>query len=233
MQEKKQTFLDHLEELRYRILMCLAIALFASIGFYFLVPSFLPRFTNPVGKLVFLSPAEAFTSRLLLAFYGGIFLSSPFILFQLWRFLSEGLYQGEKKSFLFFLISSTILFFSGSFIGYFIVLPIGLRFLMAFGSESLVPMISISRYISFTAAFVLVFGAIFQLPLVILFLTRIGIVTPDYLSAKRREAVLGIFIFAALFTPPDVMTQVLLALPMWLLYEISIIFSRMAFKEKK
>jgi len=232
MQKDTQTFIGHLEELRQRIIMCLIILSIGFIGFYFLVPFFLPYFIKPVGRLVFLSPAEAFVSRLMLALYGGIFLSAPFIIFQFWRFVSSGLYPGERNVFVFFLLSSTLLFFTGVFIGFFIVLPVGIKFLMSFGNESVVPMISVRKYISFAGGIVIVFGVVFQMPLIMLFLTRIGLVTPQYLSAKRKEAILGIFILAAFITPPDISTQLLLALPMWGIYEVSIVFSSIASRRR-
>jgi sec-independent protein translocase protein TatC len=232
MDPGKLTFLDHLEELRRRIILSLVSVALCSVLFYFLEPLVLPHLMKPIGRAVFLSPAEAFTARLTLAFFGGVFTASPFVLLQGWLFLSSGLREKERKPLIYCVSASFLLFVAGSALGYFVFLPFAVRFLIGFGSDVLVPMISIGRYVSFAGTMVLVFGAVFQMPLVIFFLTRVGILTPAYLAARRREAIVSIFVFAAIFTPPDVMSQVLLALPMVGLYELSILFSKMNFRKR-
>jgi len=233
MNEKKLTFLDHLEDLRGRIIKSLIMVLIGMIFSFFFIPFLLPNIIKPVGKLVFISPTEAFTTRIMLAFYGGVFLSSPFLLLQMWIFILSGLRESEKKLLVVFVLISFFLFLFGCSFAYFVILPVGLKFLIGFGTELIVPMITVSRYVSFAGTIVLVFGVIFQMPLIILFLTKIGLVTPYYLSAKRREAILIVFIMAALLTPPDVITQVLMAIPMIFLYETSIIFSKIAQNKRK
>jgi len=233
MNEKKLTFLDHLEDLRGRIIKSLIMVLIGMIFSFFFIPVLLPHIIKPVGKLVFISPTEAFTTRIMLAFYGGVFLSSPFLLLQMWIFILSGLRESEKKLLVVFVLISFFLFLFGCSFAYFVILPVGLKFLIGFGTELIVPMITVSRYVSFAGTIVLVFGVIFQMPLIILFLTKIGLVTPYYLSAKRREAILIVFIMAALLTPPDVITQVLMAIPMIFLYETSIIFSKIAQNKRK
>ena len=128
---------------------------------------------------------------------------------------------------------SCLLFGAGAGFGYIVVLPLGLRFLLGFGSPAIEPMLSISKYISFVGMLTIAFGIIFQLPLAMVFMTRIGIVTPQTFTAKRKVVIVLIFIVAAILTPPDVITQILMAIPLMALYEVGIIFSRMIYRKKQ
>jgi sec-independent protein translocase protein TatC len=227
MRDEKLSLVDHLEELRKRLIICL-LALLATSGFsYFYAERILSLIAKPVDKLVFLAPTEAFLAYLKIAFFSGIFLASPLILQQIWSFVSVGLKEEERRPLLFYGPLSFFLFAGGGAFAYFLVLPLGIRFLLKFSSENLQPMLSVSRYTSFAGFLLLGFGISFEFPLVILFLSRLGLVTSQFLRRKRKYAVLLIFIFSAIITPPDVFTQVLMALPLLLLYEISIWFSKL------
>jgi sec-independent protein translocase protein TatC len=185
-----------------------------------------------VGKLVFISPVEAFWSRVKLTFFLGIFISLPFVLYQIWTFIQKGLLARERR-FVFPLTCISFLLFSvGGGFGYFVIIPIGIRFLLAYGTETLVPMLCISRYLSFLFCVVFCFGLIFELPLIIGFLTKIGVLQSQTLRAKRRFAILGIFMVAAILTPPDVFTQLLMAGPLLVLYEIGIYVARLIERRK-
>jgi len=230
MSEAKFTFIEHLEELRQRIIRSIIFVLMASALTYVFRDKILIFLSRPAGRLVFIAPAEAFITSIKIAIFGGFYISSPFILYQAWRFVSTGLEGGEGRYVLSFGIFSFMLFVLGSLLGYFIIVPVGLKFLMAFGTEYLTPMISVGKYVSFVISLSFAFGLVFQLPLVILFLARMGIVTPRFLSEKRKYAIVIIFIAAAILTPPDVITQCLMAIPLLVLYEIGILLSRIARK---
>ncbi|MEW6095570.1 MAG: twin-arginine translocase subunit TatC [bacterium] len=216
------SFIEHLEELRSRIIKCVITVFVFSCISYLFVKQILAYAVKPVGKFVFLSPQEAFFSYLILTLFMGLFLSSPIIIFQIWRFVCAGLLRHERKYLLIYGPISFILFVGGMTFAFFLILPIGVRFLLSFGTDFLQPMISISRYISFAGMLLLGFGIVFQLPLAILFLTQVGLVSTLALRRNRKYAILLTFIISAILTPPDVLSQILMALPILLLLEISI-----------
>jgi len=178
---------------------------------------------------VFIAPTEAFIVNIKIALLGGVFLSSPFVLYQIWQFVSAGLNKNEKKYILICGPLSFILFILGALFAYLIIIPIGLNFLLGFSTESITPMITISKYLSFLGTLTFAFSLIFQLPLISLFLTKIKVVTPMFLSSKRKHAIVLMFILAAILTPPDVITQCLMAGPLLVLYEVGIILSKFAY----
>jgi len=231
--ESKLSLVEHLEELRTRIIKSLIFIVIATCFAYSFVNVILLSLVKPIGKLVFIAPHEAFITRIKISFFVGLFLSSPFVLFEIWKFISLALKPNEKKYILIFGPLSLIIFFIGASFGYFIVVPIGIKFLLSFATDVLSPMITISKYVTFVGTLVLGFGVIFELPLAVFFLTEIGLIAPKFLSSKRRHAVVLIFIVAAILTPPDVITQLLMALPLLVLYEISILFSKFAYQRRK
>jgi sec-independent protein translocase protein TatC len=147
-------------------------------------------------------------------------------MFEFWMFIAPGLYKNERKIMIPIVIISSFFFIGGALFGYFIVFPFGFQFFLGFATETLRPMPSMKEYLSFSAKMLLAFGFVFELPIVITFLARIGLVTVDFLKKNRKYAVLIIFIVAAIITPPDAITQVMLAVPLMILYEISIIGAR-------
>lgn len=227
MEDKKLTVVEHLEELRSRIIRSIIFIIIASIFSYAFTDSILRFMVKPVGKVVFISPAEVFITNIKIALLGGAYLSSPFVLYEAWQFISTGLGERGRRYVLVFAFSSFILFILGSFFGYFIMAPIGMKFLLSFSTDFVSPMISVDRYVSFIVGFTLIFGLIFQLPVVILFLTKIGLLTPQFLSKNRKYAIVIIFIVAAILTPPDVISQCLMAIPLLILYEVSILLSKL------
>lgn len=231
MEDKRATIVEHLNELRNHIGKSLIFLLVCSVIIYSSIDKILFFLSKPVGKLVFIAPQEAFTTNIKIAFFVGLLFSSPFILYQIWKFVSLGLLPKERKYIRIFGPLSFLLFVIGFTFGYLIIVPIGMKFLLGFASEILAPMITISKYISFVFNLSFAFSLVFQLPIVILFLTKIGIVTPAVLKKRRKEAIVLVFIAAAIMTPPDVVTQVLMAVPLILLYELGILFSRLAYKK--
>ena len=236
---EKQPFLIHLEELRKRLIAC-AIA----VGFGFVIAyTFSERLFQvlilplkavlPEGdRLIFTNLPEMFFIYLKTGFIAGILLVSPFIFYQLWLFIAPGLYQQEKKYLVPFVIFSTILFLGGAFFGYFIVFPFGFKFFIGFANENIQALPSVKQYFSFSTKLLFAFGIVFELPVVIFFLAKMGLVTPDFLRQKRKYAILLAFVVGAILTPPDIITQLMMAGPLIILFEIGIIIAGIATKKK-
>jgi sec-independent protein translocase protein TatC len=180
----------------------------------------------PDSMLIFTALPEAFFVYLKLSLFGGILLASPVILWEIWCFVAPGLYDQEKKYVYPFVIFSTVFFAAGVSFGYFVVFPIAFKFFMGYTSELIKPLPSIKEYLNFSCKLLFAFGVVFELPLFVLFLAKIGLVNEDMLRSKRKFAILGIFAVAAILTPPDVVSQILMALPLLLLYEISILVAK-------
>ncbi|NUO80631.1 twin-arginine translocase subunit TatC [candidate division KSB1 bacterium] len=250
--EKEMPFLDHLEELRARIFKSLlAICLFALVSLVYIDKIFeitvapyneavrvaledKPELSaQSAPRLVFMSPTGGFMINLKLAATVGLLFSLPVIFFQIWKFISPGLLASERRAAPLIVFFTTLCFVCGGAFCYFVVLKYGLGFLLSFQSATLVPMISIDEYFGFVTTLILVFGLVFEMPVIAYFLTRIGILTPEFLRQKRRYGIVAIFVIAAVVTPSvDAFTQILLAVPLLFLYEISIWVSRLALPEK-
>jgi len=186
-------------------------------------------------KLVFLAPAEAFWMNIKISIVAGLILALPVIFYQFWKFISPGLLPKEKKYVLPFVLSATGLFLFGAAFCLFIVLPFAMDFLLTYKvGDFLMPMLSVGQYVDFCLKFILAFGIVFELPIVIVFLTKMGIVNPRTLAKNRKYSVLIAFVLAAFLTPtPDVFNQTLMAVPMILLYEVGIWFSIFLDRKKK
>lgn len=226
------TLLEHLEELRRRLIICAISLLLAGIVAYNFVDKILAYITKPVGQLVFIQLVEPFVVRLKIAVICGTIISLPVIIYQIWAFISAGLKEDEKRHVFFYGTISLIFFVLGSAFALFFMLPYGIKFLLAFGTDNIRPMISINSYVSFVGMVILAFGIAFEMPVVIMFLTKLGLVTPRLLRNKRKFAIVIIFIVAAILTPPDVFSQIMLALPLLALYELSIWLSYLAVPKK-
>jgi len=240
MAEEKLSFISHLEELRKRLIVCIAaIAVGFGICCFFdqklidILAQPLKDVLPPGTHLIFTGVSEAFFAALKVSFFAGIIFASPVILYEIWCFIAPGLYDKEKKYLLPFVFFSTILFVSGVTFCYYIVLPIAYKFFMSYTTDSIKPLPSLREYLSFSSKMLLAFGIIFELPIFILFLSKIGFVSLRTLTVYRKYAILFIFIIAAIVTPStDVVSQALTALPLWILYEISIVLVRV-FNRKK
>ena len=238
-EDAKMPFLGHLEELRKRLIACAIAAgagfvisyIFADRLFQLLI---LPlKAQLPEGdKLIYTNLPEMFLTYLKSALVAGILISSPYIFYQLWMFIAPGLYHKERKYVLPFVVFSTILFVGGALFGYFVVFPFGFKFFLSFSNDSIQALPSVKQYFSFSIKLLFAFGVVFELPVIVFFLTKIGVVTPKLMRRKRKYAVLLTFMLAAILTPPDVFTQLMMAAPLLLLYEISIIVSKMAERKK-
>jgi sec-independent protein translocase protein TatC len=224
------SFLEHLEELRQRLLKSV-IALAAGFAvcwgyheqiFHFMVQPL--RTAYPGIKLVATSPTEALMLFMKMSFFAGIFLAAPFVLYQIWAFVAPGLYAHEKRYVVPFIVFGTLFFAAGAAFGHYWLFPLTFRFLGEFGGADVEYLPKISEYYTFYSWFLLGLGIVFQLPVVIFVLARIGLVTPGFLLRHFRWAVLAAFVLAAIITPtPDVVTQSLLALPMLGLYLLGVV----------
>jgi sec-independent protein translocase protein TatC len=185
-------------------------------------------------KLVFLSPAEGFWMNMKIALVAAFILSLPVIFQQLWSFISPGLHGKEKKYVIPFVLIATVLFLTGAAFCFYLVLPFALDFLLTYKTgDFMMPLLSVGMYVDFCLKFVLAFGAVFELPVLIVFFTRLGFVTPKTLAKHRKYAIVVAFIIAAILTPtPDAFNQTLMALPMIVLYEVGILASRIFVKPK-
>ncbi len=217
---EKVPFTTHLEELRFRLLFFLKVfALLFVVAYGFAEP--LSRFFRmPIEvPLVFIAPAEAFMVDLKVAFWSAMFLGFPVLLYQLWQFISPGLLLKERKYAYSFLLCGSVLFYGGICFCFFVLLPFAIEFLLGFSGDGVSPMISIGSYLSFSLTLMFVFGIVFQLPLAVVLVVLSGMIELKTLKQGRGVAIILFFVFAAILTPPDVITQTMLALPMILLYE--------------
>jgi len=238
--DEKQPFLSHLEELRKRLVVC---ALGVGVGFgiaYIFSERLFQLLVAPLkavlpegDQLIFTNLPEMFFAYLKVAFIAGILAAAPLIFYELWMFIAPGLYQKEKKMVIPFVVSSTILFVGGALFGYFVVFPFGFKFFIGFSNETVKALPSVKQYFSFSIKLLFAFGAVFELPVIIFFLSKMGIVTPQFLRQKRKYAILMTFALGAILTPPDVITQCMMAGPLIVLYEIGILVSKVAYKKKE
>jgi sec-independent protein translocase protein TatC len=233
MDEKKLPLTAHLRELRKRLILSfIAIGVGFALCYTFADSIFnilaapLMKVMPKGGSLIFISVAEAFFTYMKVAFIAGLILTSPFILYQIWAFVAPGLYQKEKKYVVPFVLGGSFFFAMGVLFGYFVAIPIGFKFLLGYATDFIKPMPSMKEYLSFSIKFLLAFGLVFEFPVVLVLLAKIGVVDAKKLARQRKYAILLIFIFAAVMTPPDLISQVLMALPLMGLYELSIILSK-------
>jgi len=195
---------------------------------------FIPQDKLHDTKLVFLAPAEGFWMNMKIAMVAALILALPVIFQQLWSFISPGLHSKEKKYVVPFVLTATGLFLVGGAFCFFIVLPFAMGFLLTYKvGNFMMPLLSVAQYVDFCIKFILAFGVVFELPIIILFATRMGLITTQALAKNRRYAVLIAFIVAAILTPtPDVFNQTLMAVPMIILYEVGILASRIFVRRK-
>lgn len=233
-EDEKIPFTGHLEELRERLIKCfiaVGIGFVVSYGFKEKLFQILMHPLVSVMKtgetLIFTGLPEAFFTYLKVAFLAGIILASPVIIYQFWMFVAPGLYEKERGLLVPIVFLSTFFFVGGALFGYFIVFPFGFKFFLGFATDIIKPFPSMREYLSFSSKLLLAFGLVFELPLIVTFLAKLGIVNVPFLKKNRKYAILLFFVCAAIITPPDVVTQIMMALPLMVLYEISILGARM------
>ena len=234
MDEKKLPLTTHLQELRKRLILSfIAVGGGFALCYAFAEKIFdilaapLLKMMPTGGSLIFTSVAEAFFTYMKVAFISGLILVSPFVLYQIWAFVAPGLYRHEKKYVVPFVLAGSFFFAIGILFAYYVALPVGFKFLLGFATDFIKPLPSMKEYLSFSIKFLLAFGLVFEFPVVLVLLARIGVVDAKTLARQRKYAILLIFIFAAIITPPDIISQVIVALPMIGLYELSILLSKL------
>ena len=243
------SFTSHFVELRTRILHSLLFIFiifvisyfFAEYIYNFLVEPYAAAVKDDIGsrRLIFTALHETFITYIKVAFFSAIFLGSPVMLIQIYKFIAPGLYKNEKKAILPYLISTPILFLLGGVLVYYLVMPLAIKFFLSFetsGSNLTLPIqleAKVNEYLSLIMRLIFAFGISFQLPILLNLLARIGIVNSEYLKKRRRYVIVIIFALAAILTPPDPITQVGLAIPLLLLYELSIFTVKFIEKKKE
>ena len=226
--EGNMSILRHLEELRTRIIRSLiAIAVGSGVS-YFFIDEIMHYLTLPTGgKLYYLQPAEAFFTYIKIAIFAGFLLALPVVFYQAWKFILPALTVRERTVIGILVPSSVLLFFGGLAFSFFLVLPAALQFFMGFGSESLQPMFTLHQYFDFVLAFILPFGAVFELPLVVIVFAKLGFIGSEFLQSKQRIVIFLSFVIGAVISPtPDIFTQSMIAVPLILLYELSYLVVR-------
>ena len=232
-EDEKAPFQSHLEELRSRMIWSFAAIGVGFVGAYFFKEKLFELLMKPLtdvmgegDKLIFTNLPEAFFVYLKTAFLAGVLVASPVVLYQFWKFVGPGLYEKERRVLLPVVFLCSFFFIGGALFGYFIVFPFGFQFFLGFATEYIKPLPSMKEYFGFASKVLIAFGVVFELPLIITLFARLGFVSVDFLKKNRKYAILLFFVGAAILTPPDVVTQVLMALPLMVLYEISIVGAR-------
>lgn len=239
-EEKPMTLLEHLGELRKRLargFLAILIGFFACYGFakelfyYLSLP--LLKVMPADAKFIYTGVAEGFFVDLKVSFVAGVFAACPFLFYQIWAFIAPGLYEEEKRYVVPLALASALFFLGGGLFCYFVVFPFAFEFFMSYSTDNIVAMLSIGEYLSFALKMLIAFGLIFEMPLFSFFLARMGIISAQWMRSVRKYAVLAVFVVAAILTPPDVFSQLLMAAPMLVLYEISIWVAALVGKKKK
>ncbi|HOV90321.1 MAG TPA: twin-arginine translocase subunit TatC [Syntrophorhabdaceae bacterium] len=238
--EEKMTFVSHLKELRDRLvvsIIAVGIAFlvayyFKEKIFYFLMEPFIKVMPDK-SSFIFTYVTEAFITYFKISLVTAIFAASPVILYEIWMFVSPGLYEKEKKYAFPFIFYGSICFICGALFCYFIVMPFIYKFFVSYAGEFIIPMPDLKGYMNLTLKLLITFGIIFEMPLMAFYLGKTGIVNYKTLASKRRYAILCIFILSAILTPPDITSQFIMAIPMWGLFELSIFIIRLSGKKGK
>jgi sec-independent protein translocase protein TatC len=245
----RMPLLEHLVELRTRLLISVGALIIAFFICFAFAEDFYNFLTIPLkhamehakiasNRMIFTGLIEGFFTQVKVAFFAALVVTFPVFATQIWRFVAPGLYKSEKKAFLPFLIISPLLFLLGAAMVYYILMPLAWRFLLSFqttAQETALPTVlepKISEYLNLVMKLMFAFGLTFQMPVLLTLMARAGLASSAGMKSKRKYAIVGVFVFAAVMTPPDVVSQIALALPMLVLYEISIVCARMAEKKR-
>lgn len=238
--ESEQPLLTHLIEMRDRLLRAVLAVLLIFVGIFYFANDFYHIVATPLiehlpdgASMISTKPAGTFFTPMKLALVMSIFAAMPFILYQMWAFVAPGLYTHERKLIVPLLFSSTLLFYTGMVFAYYVVFPLMFSFFITVAPEGVTVMTDISEYLDFVLKIFFAFGVAFEVPIATILLVWIGVTTPESLAQKRPYIIVGAFVVGMLLTPPDIISQTLLALPMWLLFEVGLIASRYFLRLKK
>ncbi|TVQ35353.1 MAG: twin-arginine translocase subunit TatC [Spirochaetaceae bacterium] len=229
------TFVEHLTELRRRLLTVFLSVLAGAIVCYLFIEEIVAILLVPTHgvEFVYLAPPELFLAYLRLSLVLGIVITLPISLMQLWLFARPALTKAEKRAARFVLWGGTLFFAAGVYFAYTVILPLTMRFFLQYATQAIQPMFSFGGYVGFVLSILLAFGIAFEMPMVIVILTAIGLITPALLRSARRPVIVVLVVVAAFLTPPDVVSQLLLAGPMLLLYELSVLLSRLTVRRRE
>ena len=248
---KKMPLLDHLIELRQRLLYAFAALFVAFLVCFFFAQQLFDFLAAPLAdillerdsdsrnpRLIFTDLTEVFFTHVKIAFFFGAFITCPIFLTQIWLFVAPGLYKHEKSAFGPFLVATPVLFFLGGALVYYVIFPLAWQFFLTFesaGSAGSLPIeleAKVNEYLSLVMKLIFAFGLCFQLPVLMTLLAKVGLATSEGMARKRKYAIVGVFVVAAIFTPPDPLSQISLAIPIILLYEVSIYMAKLVEKKK-
>ena len=239
LSEGMKAFVAHLIELRDRLLRALLAVVLLMLVLFPWASELFTIFATPVLKslpegqsMIATGAISPFFIPIKLAALAAVFIAMPYILYQLWAFIAPGLYQHEKRLAMPLIVSSSVLFYVGAGFAYFIVIPAVFHFMALFAPQGVSFMPDIGNYLDFAIGLFFTFGLAFEVPVAVVLLSIVGVVTPDQLAEKRRYAILVAFIIGAIFTPPDILSQFMLAIPVWMLYELGILVARVMVKNK-
>ena len=239
LEDTKQSFISHLIEIRSRLLKIVIVILIIFLGLFSFAEELYGWLAQPLlrylpenASMIATQVASPFLAPFKLSIVLAIFIAVPFILFQIWAFVTPGLYQNEQRLMLPLLISSTLLFYFGAAFAYYIIFPLIFQFFTSITLEGVTQMTDITNYLDFVLKMLVAFGLSFEVPVVIILLTRMGVVNVETLGEKRPYVIVGSFVVGMLITPPDIISQVLLAVPVWLLFELGLVVARLTVREK-
>lgn len=239
MDDARMSFREHLIELRTRLLRVVAAVLLCAIAAFFVADELYRLLSAPMlaalpadSKLIVTGPIEYFMVVLKISVVAGLFLASPWVLYQLWAFISPGLYQHERRYASAFVVSGTLFFVGGAAFCYFVVFPMGLPFLIGLNPPDVIGMYRVGEYYSFAVRLLLAFGIAFELPVVVVLLSLLGVVDPAQLTRFRKYALVLSFVVGAVLTPPDVISQAAMAVPLYLLFEGGVLVARLLVRQR-
>ncbi|SFL66442.1 twin-arginine translocase subunit TatC [Pelosinus propionicus] len=226
------SLVEHLQELRRRLIIIIIAVAAGSLISYFYAAELVQYITAPAGKLYYMSPAEAFFTYIRVSVFAGFLLALPIVLYQVWAFVVPALTKKEHMASIILVPSSVLLFFIGITFSYLLVLPAGIKFFMGFATDNLQPLLSLGEYLSFVISFLLPFGFIFELPLFIIVMAKFGLISSSFLTGKRKHVLVLSFVVGAVISPtPDVFSQTMVAVPVIVLYELSILIVKYLLKK--
>lgn len=237
-QTQEQPFIAHLIELRDRLLRVVIVVGLLFIPLFYFANDLYAWLSEPLlrylpgGRMLAIDVITPIFTPLKLALVTAVFIGIPYILYQLWAFIAPGLYQHEKRIALPLLVSSIVLFYAGMAFAYYVVFPLVFEFLTGFVPAGVEMATDIARYLDFVLKMFFAFGVAFEVPIATILMIAAGLTTPEKLAEKRPYIIVGAFVLGMLLTPPDVISQIMLALPMWLLFEAGLIFGRILFKQR-
>ena len=237
-EDMKQSFISHLIEVRSRLLKIVIVILIIFLGLFSFAEELYGWLAQPLlrylpenASMIATQVASPFLAPFKLSIVLAIFIAVPFVLYQIWAFVTPGLYQNEQRLMLPLLISSTLLFYLGAAFAYYIIFPLVFQFFTSITLEGVTQMTDITNYLDFVLKMLIAFGLSFEVPIAIILLTRMGVVNIETLSEKRPYVIVGSFVVGMLITPPDIISQVLLAVPVWLLFELGLVVAKLTIRK--